>query len=125
MAYVVVQHLQMDYQSHLAEIFTKYCELPVLTIENGMRIEPNTVFVIPPAYDVVLNGDFLNLNPRGKLPVHHLGIDFFFASLSQNRKNKSNWSRSLRNGYRWNARIEGRQIRRRNHDRPRPENSEI
>jgi hypothetical protein len=89
LAIVVIQHLQADYESHLAEILAKTLKMAVRTIENGMRVEANTVFVIPPAYDVVLNGDFLNLHRREEANVHHLGIDFFFSSLSQNRKSKA------------------------------------
>jgi two-component system CheB/CheR fusion protein len=88
-AIVIIQHLQRGHESHLAEVLAKRSTLPVKTISNGIRIEPNTVFVLPPDYDVVLSGDFLNLSKRGNSELHHLGIDFFFSSLSQNRKSRA------------------------------------
>src|SRR4051794_17005278 len=53
-AFVIIQHLKEDQESHLSRILSKQTAMPVRTIENGMRPEPNTVFVIPPAADVVL-----------------------------------------------------------------------
>ncbi|MGE3684286.1 MAG: chemotaxis protein CheB [Bdellovibrionales bacterium] len=89
MAFVIIQHLKRDQGSRLGDILSRCTEMPVKTIENGLPVEPNVVFVAPPGVDVVLSGDFLNLSTRGESPVHHLGIDFFFVSLSQNRKSKA------------------------------------
>src|SRR6185437_2371818 len=89
MAFVVIQHLQPDFESQLGTILGKSSKMPVKTIKNGIRVQRNTVYVIPPNSDVILSGDFLNLNPRGQSAVHQLGIDFFFASLAQSRRSKA------------------------------------
>lgn len=89
MAFVIIQHLKPDEESHLSDILAKSTRMKVKKIANGIRVEPNQLYVIPPAVDVALAGDFLNLNPRGESNVHGLGIDFFFSSLSQNRRTKA------------------------------------
>jgi two-component system CheB/CheR fusion protein len=89
LAFVVIQHLKSDQKSNLPDILARSTKMPVRTIENGICVEPNTVFITPPGFDVALTGDFLNLNVRGKSDIHDLGIDFFLSSLSQSRKSKA------------------------------------
>ncbi len=48
LAFVVIQHLSPDYKSLMAEILGKYTGMVVVQAENGMSVEPNTVFLIPP-----------------------------------------------------------------------------
>lgn len=89
LAFVVIQHLKHDQDSHLCKILEKYTTMPVKPISNRTRLAPNTVFVLPPGQDVALAGGYLHLSKRGESDVPHLGIDLFFSSLSQNRKSKS------------------------------------
>jgi PAS domain S-box-containing protein len=89
LAFVIVQHLKPDEESHLADILAKVTLLDVLVIQNQMQVAPNTIYVIPPGVDVALSGNYLNLNARGQSPFNALGIDFFFSSLAQNRGSKA------------------------------------
>ena len=48
MAFVLVQHLDPDYKSALAEIIGGSTGMPVTTAVDGTVAAPNTVSVIPP-----------------------------------------------------------------------------
>ena len=48
MALVIVQHLDPDHDSALAEILARATVLPVTTVENNGPAESEHVYVIPP-----------------------------------------------------------------------------
>src|SRR5215212_6153990 len=48
MAFVLVQHLDPKHESMLASLLTRASSMPVHEISNNMRVEPNSVYVIPP-----------------------------------------------------------------------------
>jgi two-component system, chemotaxis family, CheB/CheR fusion protein len=82
-AYVVIQHLDPDHQSMLAQILGRSTTMPVHEAENGATIEPNSVYVIPPNryLKLVDKGLFLNeAMPRRGL---RMPIDYFFRSLAE------------------------------------------
>ncbi len=83
MAFVLVQHLAPDQPSMLTELLQRRTALPVLEIEDGVLVQPDAVYVIPPNRDLTLEGGRLRLlepaSPRG----HRLPIDSFFRSLAQ------------------------------------------
>ncbi len=85
MAFVLVQHLAPYHSSILAEILGRATSLTVVEVEDGMAIQPNWVYVIPPGHDMALLNGTLQLlepsEPRG----HQLPIDFFFRSLAQDQ----------------------------------------
>ena len=83
MAFVLVQHLAPDFESSLAEIMRQHTRLPVFEVQDGMALQVNTVYVMPPNCDMALINGTLQLlapsAPRGlRLPV-----DFFMTSLAQ------------------------------------------
>ncbi|HEY9516033.1 MAG TPA: chemotaxis protein CheB, partial [Gemmatimonadaceae bacterium] len=48
MAYVLVQHLAPAHESMLAELLGRQAVIPVTQVTDGMRVEPDHVYVIPP-----------------------------------------------------------------------------
>ena len=89
MAFVLVQHLAPDHKSLLAELLRRCTRMPVFEVEDGMRVQPNCVYVIPPSYDMAfLNGVLQLLEPtaaRGQ----RMPIDFFFRSLAQDQRERA------------------------------------
>jgi len=53
-AFVLIQHLSPDFKSSLVEIIGKYTAMSVFEITDGMVMEPNCVYIIPPAHDISL-----------------------------------------------------------------------
>ena len=82
MAYVLVQHLAPDHKSMLVELIRRYTKLQVYEVEDGMRVQVNCAYIIPPGRDMAFANGFLQLlepiAPRGQ----RLPIDFLFRSLA-------------------------------------------
>jgi len=65
----------------LGEILARGTRLRVVTIEHGMKLEPATVYVAPPACDISLDGErLLTTSASSRAPSH--AIDSFFRSLA-------------------------------------------
>ena len=80
MAFVFVQHLDPHHESLLANILAPLTAMPVVTVKDGIIIEPDKVYVIPPNTSVVMEDNHLKLSERGS--GLHLPIDTFFSSLA-------------------------------------------
>ena len=89
MAFVLVQHLAPDHKSILAELIRRYTRMQVYEVEDGMQVQPNCAYIIPPNCDMAfLNGTLQLLDPsapRGQ----RLPIDFFFRSLAQDQHERA------------------------------------
>jgi two-component system CheB/CheR fusion protein len=85
MAFVLVQHLVPDHDSLLASLIQRCTSMRVFEVEDGMRVQPNCAYIIPPGRDMAyLNGALQLLEPS--LPHgRRLPIDFFFQSLAQDQ----------------------------------------
>jgi len=83
MAFVLVQHLAPDHESILTDLIRHYTRMQVSEVEDGVVVQPNCAYIIPPNCDMAfLNGTLHLLEPaapRGR----RLPIDFFFRSLAQ------------------------------------------
>ena len=55
MAFLLVQHLDPEHKSLLTEILSRKARLPVAEARDGMEVEPNRVFVIPPNNDMLIS----------------------------------------------------------------------
>jgi two-component system, chemotaxis family, CheB/CheR fusion protein len=82
MAFVVVQHLEPNYASQLAEILSRSTEMPVVNAEDGKQVEANHVYVIPPNRMMTIEKGALHLAPRSESSKPHYPIDLFFESLA-------------------------------------------
>lgn len=89
MAFVLVQHLAPDHKSILADLIRRYTRMQVFEVEDGMVVQPNCAYIIPPNHDMAfLNGTLHLLEPaapRGQ----RLPIDFFFRSLAQDQHERA------------------------------------
>lgn len=85
LAFVLVQHLDPHHESRLAEILTKATEMPVQQVTNGMRIEPDHVYVIPPDREMTLANGILRIAPRTAEKPHR-PLDNFFRSLAKDQE---------------------------------------
>jgi two-component system, chemotaxis family, CheB/CheR fusion protein len=86
LGYVVIMHLSPEHESALAEILSRSAKLHVTTIENGVAVEPNHVYVAPPNSTVTMNKGKLSLSkadgPRALMPT---SIDTFLVSLAEDQ----------------------------------------
>ncbi|MEQ8515375.1 MAG: chemotaxis protein CheB [Chromatocurvus sp.] len=82
LAYVVVQHLDPTQKTLLAELLQRVTTMPVREAEQGMRIEPDAVFVIPPGTELRVVDDHLNLSQPDEPRGMRLPINVLFSSLA-------------------------------------------
>ena len=61
MAFVLIQHLAPDHKSLLREILSRSTQIPVNEVQDGIAVEPNQVYVIPPNTKMVLSKGVLQL----------------------------------------------------------------
>ena len=52
MAFVLVQHLAPDHKSLLTELIRRYTRMQVFEVEDGMMVQPNCAYIIPPNRDM-------------------------------------------------------------------------
>jgi two-component system CheB/CheR fusion protein len=83
MAFVVIQHLDPATPSMLSSVLAGDVRMPVVQVADGMRVEPNRVYVIPPGADLSIHQGVLTLVPRQRSRRKlHLPIDSFFRALA-------------------------------------------
>lgn len=85
LSFVVVQHLSPDYKSLMADILSKHTSMTVLQATNGMAVEPDTVYLIPPKKFMTIQDDALILSDYAPGTLNH-PIDIFFASLAEEKR---------------------------------------
>jgi two-component system CheB/CheR fusion protein len=89
MAFVLVPHLAPTHKSIIGEILTKYTRMPIIQAKNGIKVEPNNIYIIQPDKDLaILQGKLQLMEPVERRGLRH-PIDFFFRSLAQDMGDKS------------------------------------
>jgi two-component system CheB/CheR fusion protein len=83
MAFVVVQHLSPDFKSLMDELLARHTKLPIHLVENGMQVQADHVYLIPPRMEMIISGGRLLLSERAPVPDFTLPIDVFFRSLAR------------------------------------------
>jgi two-component system CheB/CheR fusion protein len=82
MGFVVVQHLAPKHESALTEILSRATKMLVTEVRNGMPVEPDHVYVIPPDTNMAILHGRLNLMPRANVIGQHMPIDYFLRTLA-------------------------------------------
>ncbi|MFI5397730.1 MAG: chemotaxis protein CheB [Candidatus Binatia bacterium] len=81
-AFVLIQHLDPTRESLTAELVGTYTRMRVVQVEDGMRVEANRVFVIPPNTYLSIHGRTLRLSAPTALRSLRMAVDFFLRSLA-------------------------------------------
>ena len=85
MAFVIIQHLAPAKESRLSEILSRSTRLPVTQATNGVTVEPDHVYVIPPGVNLAMFQGKLHLMEVPAAPAGEplLPVDFFFQSMAR------------------------------------------
>ncbi len=85
MVFVLVQHLDPSHTSLMTELLARKTKMPVQTAEDGMRVAPNRLYVMPPNVTLTIQGGVL----KTSTPVEHATvrthIDLFLDSLAEDQ----------------------------------------
>jgi two-component system, chemotaxis family, CheB/CheR fusion protein len=89
MAFVLVQHLDPKHHSILTELLARKTEMTVTEVSEGIAVQPNQVFVIPPNAMMSISGQTLHLAPREESPAMHMSVDHFMRALAEQKGNRA------------------------------------
>ncbi|MCB2080034.1 MAG: PAS domain-containing protein [Novosphingobium sp.] len=86
MAFVIVQHLDPNHESMLAELLDRHTSLTVLQSDGGEKIEADNVYIIPPGHGLVIRDGRLELTDFAQPRGLRRPIDDFFISLASDQQ---------------------------------------
>jgi two-component system, chemotaxis family, CheB/CheR fusion protein len=90
MAFVMILHLPAAHKSMLTEILTRWTSMPVIEAADGVRIQPNQVYVPPPHSVVTLSDGHIKVEARSPQSDRiYRPIDGFFDSLGSVLRERS------------------------------------
>jgi len=80
---LIVQHMPRLYTNSFAKRLDSLCSLRVVEAENGMEIEPNTVYIAQGGYQMLLKKNKIVLEDSEPVNNHKPSVDVLFWSVSQ------------------------------------------
>ncbi|MCC9642883.1 PAS domain-containing protein [Rhodopirellula sp. JC740] len=83
MAFVIIQHLSPDFKSLMDELLARHTKMTIRKVTDGMTVEPDTIYLIPPEKNMALSAGKLLLTQQDHARGLNLPIDIFFRSLAQ------------------------------------------
>lgn len=83
MAFVVLQHLSPDFKSMMDELLARDTRMPVHLATDGMVVEANHVYLLPPRKEMIIADGRLHLADKDPHQGLALPIDHFFESLAR------------------------------------------
>ncbi|RWD91617.1 chemotaxis protein CheB, partial [Mesorhizobium sp.] len=84
-AYVVIQHLDAEHESVLASIIQRSTAIETKTAAEGLKIEPDHIYVTPPGVSVTVEGQRFHVAKMTTMRARRTPIDDFFASLAHDQ----------------------------------------
>ena len=80
-AFVIIQHLSPKHKSIMGSLLSKCTQMEVLDLEDGMKVQPNRVYLNPPDKNVVIINRTFQLMDPVRTGGINLPIDCFFKSM--------------------------------------------
>ena len=84
MAFILVQHLDPTHKSLMAELLAKHTKMVVVEAVDGIRVEPDHLYVIPPGTYLAASKGVLRLTEPTARHGARLPFDFLLNSLAKN-----------------------------------------
>lgn len=81
-AFVVIQHLSPDFKSLMDQLLARNTQMRIDVVEDGMPLEANTVFLIPPKNNITMSHGRFKLTEQLRGHTLNLPVDIFFDSLA-------------------------------------------
>ena len=89
MAFVLVPHLDPTHKSMMVELLKRCTKMSVTEVQDGMKVQPNHVYVIPPNKDMGIFHGRLLLMELSEPCSARLPIDAFLRSLAADQRQKA------------------------------------
>ena len=81
-AFIIITHLDPLQKGLLPELLQQCTKMKVQEVQDGMKIEPDNVYIIPPNKDLSVHESTLLLLEPSKPRVMRMPIDFLFQSVA-------------------------------------------
>jgi two-component system CheB/CheR fusion protein len=82
MAFILITHLDPTHASMMVELLASHTKMKILQAADGMLLERDQVYVIPPATYLSIHGGALHLSEPMERHGVRLPFDFFLHSLA-------------------------------------------
>ena len=89
MAFVLVQHLAPKHESILRDLLAKATRMQVIEVTDGISVQPNRVYVIPPNAAMSIVDGVLHLSPLSLERGQRMPIDLFLRSLADDQEGRA------------------------------------
>ncbi|ACB94357.1 MCP methyltransferase/methylesterase, CheR/CheB with PAS/PAC sensor [Beijerinckia indica subsp. indica ATCC 9039] len=83
MSFVLVQHLDPNFNSSLVEIVTGFTAMPVQLAQDGTNVAPDQVYVIPPDSILTIESGILHVTQAVQVAARRTIINTFLTSLAE------------------------------------------
>lgn len=85
MAFVIVMHLDNSYHVNVAAMLQPVSSMAITEATDGMKVEPDHIYVIPPGKDMGIHNGRLLLMEASRYRGAHMSIDYFLQSLAEDQ----------------------------------------
>lgn len=83
MAFVIAQHRGPAHPDLLPQLLASSTRMPVVHVEQGMHLQPDHVYVMPPRIDMTIEKDRFSLRRTQRPPGWPKTINIFLCSLAE------------------------------------------
>ena len=88
-AFVLIPHLDPTHESLMVELLARHTSMPVVEAAEGMAVEANHVYIIPPNKNMTISGGVLRLTGPVERGSWQTSIDLFLRSLADDQLEKA------------------------------------
>jgi chemotaxis methyl-accepting protein methylase len=82
-AYVVILHMSPDHESHLAKVLQTSTKMPVTQVNEKVRVEADSVYVVPPNQHLTMQDGHIIVSPNIQIEDRRAPVDIFFRTLAE------------------------------------------
>ena len=86
LAYVAILHLSPEHESHLAEVLQASAPIPVTTVRDRVRVEPNHAYVVSPRQSLAMIDGWLVQSEATRFEERRAPVDIFFRTLAESHR---------------------------------------
>lgn len=83
MAFILVQHLEPHHESMMVDLLAEHTAMAVREAEDGLRIVPDTLYIIPPGVYLAVADNLLRLSRPRARHGRRMPFDFLLESLAE------------------------------------------
>lgn len=84
-AFVIIMHLDNSHHINVASMLQPVSSMIIVEATDGMLVEPDRIYVIPPGKDMGIHNGRLLVMEASRYKGAHMSIDYFLQSLAQDQ----------------------------------------